>query len=157
MEPRALRNQVTDFKAFETSPQHCWKCGFIRGTRRPQNVRPVASLYSSLWQFITSVWNKRQKSHLLSQNVDPYRTSSVLARGKSRVLPTDPLFHSASKKLVRVNWRYSLKGISDQKLKRSNRVMVTQPQSSALKMIGSKSEHKESWTVSPFYSYILAI
>ena len=46
---------------------------------------------------------KRQKSHLFSQNVEPSRRSSVLARGKSGVLPTDHLFHSACKKLVRVS------------------------------------------------------
>ena len=50
-----------------------------------------------------SVWNKRQKSHSLSQNFFPqsiiyppekkfFGTSSILAWGKSRVLPTDPLF-----------------------------------------------------------------
>ena len=51
-----------------------------------------------------SVWNKRQKSHLISQNVflqsiiypsqkkkKIIGTSSILAWGKSRVLPTDPL------------------------------------------------------------------
>ena len=50
-----------------------------------------------------SVWNKGQKSHSLSQNfflqsiIYPpekkfFGTSSILAWGKSHVLPTDPLF-----------------------------------------------------------------
>ena len=38
-----------------------------------------------------------------SKRIEPSRRSSVLARGKSGVLPTDHLFHSASKKLVRVS------------------------------------------------------
>ena len=55
---------------------------------------------------ILSVWNKQQKSHLISQNVFPQSiiypsekkkkiigTSSILVWGnKGRVLPTDPLF-----------------------------------------------------------------
>ena len=53
-----------------------------------------------------SVWNKQQKSHLVSQNVFLQNiiytwekekiigTSSILAWGESRVLPTDPLFYT---------------------------------------------------------------
>ena len=52
----------------------------------------------------SQVWNKRQKSNLLSQNIFVQSivypteknkfigTSSILDWGKSRVLPTDPLF-----------------------------------------------------------------
>ena len=63
-----------------------------------------------------SVWNKQQKSHLISQNVFPQSiiypsekkkkiigTSSIFVWGKSRVLPTDPLFtpKTSLKKWVR--------------------------------------------------------
>ena len=54
-----------------------------------------------------SVWNKRQKSDLISQNVflqskiyssekkkTNIGTSNILAWGKSRVLPTDPFSYT---------------------------------------------------------------
>ena len=62
---------------------------------RPETM-PAGNQYA---RHDLSVWNKQQKSHLVSQNVFLQNiiypgTSSILAWGESRVLPTDPLFYT---------------------------------------------------------------
>ena len=78
------------------------KCSCIRGQIIPTRNNNRKNQYAC---HDLSVWNKRQKSHSISQNVFPpsiiypsekkkkiIGTSSILVWGKSRVLPTDPLF-----------------------------------------------------------------
>ena len=90
---------------FSDNEEHCVSKE-VKGNAlasKGKSCRPETTITAENACHDLSVWNKRQKSHLLSQNVFLQRynlppetkfigTSSILAWGKSRVLPTDFVF-----------------------------------------------------------------
>ena len=108
-------------KNFTLQKRSKTKCSYIRGQIMP--TRMTAENQYACHDL--SVWNKRQQSHLISQNVffqniiypsekknKNIGTSSILAWGKSRVLPTDPLFSTIQSYCARMrtNTRRTFQG-----------------------------------------------
>ena len=98
----ALWRKLNNLKPlFRVNEEHCISKE-VKGNAlasKGKSCRPETTITAENACHDLSVWNKRQKSHLLSQNVflqrynlparDKFiRTSSILAWGKSRVLPT---------------------------------------------------------------------
>ena len=102
----ALRRKLNNLKPlFSGNEEHCISKE-VKGNAlasKGKSCRPETTITTENACHDLSVWKRRQKSYLLSQNVffrgiiyPPEKkfigTSSILAWGKSRVLPTDFVF-----------------------------------------------------------------